>query len=142
MILPAVKMHGKECFSTVQHEKHVKCRPQGCPPETLGGLIWDASGVLGGSFGAVLGPQNCPKRPPEDPRSTPDQSPKGVWGTALGPAFLHGFRVALLKNTFFHAFFRPGKIMSMAQGPVACIFTWFSCAAIEKHDFPCIFTSG
>ena len=45
------------------------------------------------------------------------------------------------KNTIFHTFLRPGKIMSMAKGPAACIFTWFSCAAIEKHNFPCIFTA-
>ena len=97
------------------------------------GAFGSISVVLGTFFrsfwdplGGVFGSQNCPKRPPEDPRSTPDQSPKGVWGTALGPAFLLVFRVTVLKNTIFHAFLRPGKIMSMAKGPAAYIFTWFS----------------
>jgi hypothetical protein len=98
--------------------------------------------VILGSLGVVLGAQNCPKRPPEDPRSTPDQSPKGVWGTALGPAFLRVFRVALLKNTFFHAFLRAGKNRLIAKRLWTCIFTWFSWSVNEKHVFPCIFTGG
>merc|ERR1711966_481737 len=72
-------------------------------------LFWEPFLGHFGSLGIVLGPQNCPKRPPEEPRSTPDQSPKGVWGTALGPAFLRGFRETQWKNTFFHAFLRPVK---------------------------------
>ena len=66
-------------------------------------------GIILGSLGELSGAQNGPKGPPDDPRSTPDQSPKGFWGTALGPAFLRGFRDAPLKNTFFHPFLRPTK---------------------------------
>merc|ERR1711966_133380 len=99
-------------------------------------LFWEPFLGHFGSLGIVLGPQNCPKRPPEEPRSTPDQSPKGVWGTALGFAFLRLFCVAMLKNTVFHAFLRTGKIISMAKGSAACIFTWFSYTAMGKHDFP------
>ena len=93
------------------------------------GLIFVVLGTLFGScwgpwglFGVPKLPQTTPRGPPKHPRSVP----QGCLGDSPGACIFTCFSCGTIEKHDFPCIFTAGKIIPMAKGPAACIFTWFS----------------
>ena len=89
MILTAVKMQGKTCFSKVSHENLVKMHAHS--PFVIGMILtapeapgWSVLGYFGRLWGP-LGPFWAPKTTPEDPKMNLKGVPKNHKTSPKGP---------------------------------------------------------